>query len=250
MFAHWKIFWKVLPLTFGFCLLKLVIHRLGWEVWSFDALIASLFGSTTFVLAIVLGGTLADYRASEAMPGQIVNALETIQDSNIMLAAGHSDYDPQPLQMALAHLAHSILQWLQQSEEMATDMATVEEAIANLNPLFVPLATLGGSAIVGRAHGEQAKIRLLISQMAANRDTDFLAPTYVLLQIFLVGSVTALLLIHAEFFSENLMVSAFIFTSFVYLITLIRDLDNPFQYDGRSSVDVDLSCLETIFHTL
>jgi len=61
----------------------------------------------------------------------------------------------------------------------------------------------------------------------------------------LLGVVVALLLIGAERFSEGLVVSCFLFTSFTYLLLLIRDLDNPFQYDGSSSVDVDLSLLET-----
>ncbi|MFM7266610.1 MAG: hypothetical protein ACKOZW_13665, partial [Cyanobium sp.] len=62
-------------------------------------------------------------------------------------------------------------------------------------------------------------------------------------EIFLFASVVALLLIKAELFSENLIISCFIFTSFTYLLLLIRDLDNPFQYDGSSCVDADLTPL-------
>lgn len=47
----------------------------------------------------------------------------------------------------------------------------------------------------------------------------FLRPAYAMLAVFLAGAVVALL--------------------------LIRDLDNPFQSDGSSSVDVDLSLLDT-----
>jgi hypothetical protein len=57
--------------------------------------------------------------------------------------------------------------------------------------------------------------------------------------------VIALLLIQAELFAEVLVVSCFLFTSFTYLLLLIRDLDNPFQYDGSSCVDADLSPLTT-----
>jgi hypothetical protein len=51
-------------------------------------------------------------------------------------------------------------------------------------------------------------------------------------------------LIHINHFSEDLTVSSLIFTSLFYLLLLIRDLDNPFQYDGKSYVEVDLSILE------
>ena len=82
--------------------------------------------------------------------------------------------------------------------------------------------------------------------MQGNRDTDFLEPAYVLLWLFLFGSIVALLLISVEQFTESLTVSTFIFTAFFYLLFLIQDLDNPFEYDGKSCVDVDLSALETL----
>jgi hypothetical protein len=37
-----------------------------------------------------------------------------------------------------------------------------------------------------------------------------------------------------------------LFTSFLYLLLLIRDLDNPFQYDGKSSVDASLEPLSRL----
>ncbi|MEB3304380.1 MAG: hypothetical protein VKK99_07280 [Cyanobacteriota bacterium] len=58
-----------------------------------------------------------------------------------------------------------------------------------------------------------------------------------------MGAVLALMLIKADLFSEVLVVSCFLFTSFTYLLLLIRDLDNPFQYDGSSCVDADRSAL-------
>jgi hypothetical protein len=88
--------------------------------------------------------------------------------------------------------------------------------------------------------------------MSISRDRAFLGPAYALLEIFLVGAIIALLLIRAERFSENLVVSCLLFTSFTYLLLLIRDLDNPFQYGGKSSVDVDLSLVKAVrdrFHT-
>ena len=98
--------------------------------------------------------------------------------------------------------------------------------------------------MVDRALPELARLRNLITRMAINRDSDFLGPAYAMLEIFLVGAVLALLLIGSDRFSETMVVSCFLFTSFTYLLLLIRDLDNPFQYDGSSCVDVDLSLLQ------
>jgi hypothetical protein len=68
---------KVLPWTGLFCVVKLAMHRLDWEPWAFDALTGALFSAATFVIALILSGTLSDYRACEGMPAQISNALET-----------------------------------------------------------------------------------------------------------------------------------------------------------------------------
>jgi hypothetical protein len=237
---QWGIFLQVLPLTGVFLLAKASIHILGWEVWDFDALTASLLSAATFAIAILLSNTLADYRSSENLPMQIVNSLETITDTNCTIAVADSSYDPQPLQQALKQVSQVILDWLQTDGEFQA----ISQALDQLNPLFAPMISGAGLTPVNRLHSEQAKIRSISYQMQNIRDTDFLPPIYILLWLFLGSSSISLLLIHVNHFSEDLTVSSLIFTSLFYLLLLIRDLDNPFQYDGKSYVDVDLSILE------
>lgn len=241
--VKWGILTKVLPWTGLFCVVKLGLHWLDWEPWAFDALTGALFSAATFVIALILSGTLSDYRACEWMPAQIANSLETINDTNQVIAARYPDYHPQILQQALVDVSRSILDWLKAGKEFTV----VDDSIDRLNPLLAKILVLDGCAgFVNYMQAEQAKIRAISRQMRGNRDTDFLGAAYVLLWLFLGGSIFALLLIDAERFSENLTVSTFMFTLFVYLMFLIEDLDNPFQYDGKSSVDVGLSALEHV----
>jgi hypothetical protein len=241
--VKWGILSKVLPWTGLFCAIKLAMHWLDFEPWAFDALTGALFSAATFVIALILSGTLTDYRACEGMPSQIANALETIKDTNQTIAARYSDYQPQHLQQALVDVSKSILDWLKDGKEFTV----VDGSIDRLNSLFAIILELDGCAgFVNYMQSEQAKIRSISRQMRGNRDTEFLGAAYVLLWLFLGGSIVALLLIDAERFSENLTVSTFMFTLFVYLLFLIEDLDNPFQYDGKSSVDVGLSALESV----
>jgi hypothetical protein len=242
----WKLLLKVLPLTALFALAKVGMHYLGWEPWAFDSLTGALFGAATFVVAFVLSGTLGDYNASEDMTVQLVNAVETIQDTNLLSAAVNPDYDPQPITADLAQVLQVTVEWLSQGRPLET----VEAALAQLNLQLVALQRVTGFPAVNRVQGELAKMRIMITRMHLNRSTDFLGPAYALLEIFLIGAVIALLLIGADRFSENIVVSCFLFTSFSYLLLLIRDLDNPFQYDGKSCVDVDLSLLEATCNDL
>jgi hypothetical protein len=240
--AKWRLFLSVAPFTALFAIAKVGMHRLGWEPWAFDSLTGALFGAATFVIAFVLGGTLQDYNASADMPVQIVNSIEAISDTNLLFAANNPDHDPEPLSAGLRTLVRSLLDWLRQERPPEE----VELALDRVNLLFVPLLQPGNAPLVVRVQGELARIRILVTRIRINRDSDFLGPAYALLEIFLIGAIVALLLIGADRFSENLVVSCLLFTSFTYLLVLIRDLDNPFQYDGRSSVDVDLSLLENL----
>jgi hypothetical protein len=217
------------------------MHYLGLEPWAFDSLTGSLFGAATFAITLTLSGTLSDYGTCARTPMLITNAIVSIQNSSELLAASYPEFDIQPIQQSLDRIVAAILGWLKEDKEYAE----VDTAIAQLTSLLVPVLPLeNGVAFTSRIQEEQAQLRLLTQQMKGSRDTDFLEPAYVLLWLFLSGSIVALLLIGAERFSENLTVSTFLFTSFFYLLFLIRDLDNPFEYDGKSSVDVDLSVLE------
>ena len=239
--TKWSLFLKVLPLTALFALAKVGVHTLGFEPWEFDSLTGSLFGASTFVLAFVLSGTLAAYNASEDMVAQFVNAVESIQDINNYLARLQPSLDTARLTSCLVDLVGKLPQWLTNQ----VGLEVIDASLADLNHTLADLRLNSGDSVVDRGLAELARMRILANRMASNRDSDFLGPAYAMLEIFLVGAVVALLLIGADRFSENMVVSCFLFTSFTYLLLLIRDLDNPFQYDGNSCVDVDLSILNT-----
>jgi hypothetical protein len=238
--AKWGILIKVLPWTVLFCIVKVGIHWLGWERWAFDSLTGALFSAAIFTIALMLSGTLADYRSSEGMPSQIVNSLESIQDIDRILRSTYPDCYAQSLQQILSDVGTKILDWLQSDGEFDEINLTLDR----INPHLSMILNLpNGALFVNRIQVEQANIRSISRQMRGNRDTDFLLPAYVLMWLFLAGSILALLLIEVKDFSESLVISAFMCTAFLYLLLLICDLDNPFEYDGKSSVDVDLSGL-------
>jgi hypothetical protein len=237
----WGTLIRVLPWAIGFGLVKTAMHYLGLEPWMFDSLTGSLLGAATFALTIVLGGTLSDYRQSESMPSQIVNCLATIHDNSRIVSQIEPTYDAQVLEGAIAQVARSVTAWLQDGQPFEQ----VESSITDLNSSLVALGGLDkGLLVIHRMQTEIAQIRSLAYQMKGVRESDFVPEAYTLLFLFLAASSMTLLLVHSDSFSESLVTSTFLFTLLVYLLRFIRDLDNPFQYDGQSSVDVDLSCLQ------
>ena len=244
--SKWGILLKVLPLTALFCLAKWIAHQMQWEFGKFDSQVGSLLAAVTFILAFMLNGTLNDYRTSEDMPAQIANAVETIQDTNLFIAARKPDYDPTLLTEGLAEILKSVLLCLKQGQPFIR----VENAVTNLNQLLAEFSKFCEIPSISRLQGEQAKIRFIIDRIQRFRDTDFLASAYGLLHLLIIASSSALLITRTDDFNTNLIVSGFLFTSFMYLLLLVYDIDNPFEYNGTSSADIDLSSLERSYHQL
>ncbi len=168
--ASWRILFKVLPWTALFCAAKLGLHRGGLEPWAFDALTGSLFGAATFVVSLVLGGTLGDYRTSEGLPGQIANSLETIEDGNQLVALSHGKkYGAGSLRQHLGAVAAA----LEESLASGSGMDRVETAIDALNPAIAQIEQAAGPGVANRIQMEQGKIRLWVAQIQGVRDTDF-----------------------------------------------------------------------------
>lgn len=238
----WGIFIKVFPITLIFCLSKWLIHQIGWELGTFDSQTGSLLAAVTFILAFILSGTLQDYGTSEDLPLQIANTIKTIEDTNLMVAARKPEYNPKPLREGLFNIVQSILLWLEQDKPLEQ----VDDKITELNQLFVPLWQNCEAPLISRVQSEQEKMRISVARIERIRNTNFVASAYTLLQILLVASIMALLVISTQEFIANLIVSGFICFALVYLVLLIYDLDNPFEYAGKSSADVTLFPLKRL----
>jgi hypothetical protein len=244
--AKWLIFFKIVPLTVGFCLLKVLTHHMKWEIGSFDALTGSMLAAVTFTLAFLLTGTLNDYRISKDMPDQLSNSANSIQDTNLMIANRHTDYNPAPLTESLAEILQAVLLWLEQGKPFER----VENTITLLNESLVPLSKYAEPPLMSRVQAEQANMRNIVTRIKVIRDTDFLTPAYTLLYILLAAATISLLTVGTKDFNANLLISGFLFASFSYLVMLIHDLDNPFEFDGKSCADVDLSPLKRTYNRL
>jgi hypothetical protein len=93
---------------------------------------------------------------------------------------------------------------------------------------------------------EQANIRRLLIRMDTMRRTSYVSAGY------LIADVTALMILVLLMITEigplapTILVVGVITCLMVYMLALIRDIDNPFEYRGGrpGPADVDLGVLE------
>lgn len=229
MLFKWSLLLKSLP----FAILVLLLKLIATEVFSFDGLIelseiAIFMTSGIFLLGFMLAGTLSDYKESERIPGEIACVLEALEETVVMLAV-KTKFSVQRTRHEVFILSSSILDWFYKNIKMAE----LQERIYKFNQLIIDLDEAGAAAtIVGsRVMGELSNLRRLLTRTHVISRTGFLATGYALLELVLL--ILAILFICAKF--KNLLaqvvITAFITLLYTYMYQLIRDIDDPFEYN-------------------
>jgi len=135
---NWRLFLKVLPFTALFAVTKVGVHTLGFEPWEFDSLTGSLFGASTFVLALALSGTLAAYSGSEYIVAQFMNAIESIEDINNYVARLQPSLEAARLTSCLGDLLGQLGQWL--ANRVGFEL--IDASLADLNLILADLRVI------------------------------------------------------------------------------------------------------------
>jgi hypothetical protein len=117
--------------------------------------------------------------------------------------------------------------------------------LVHLTPLLAALEQWTQATLVARLKQEQSNLRRTLTRIHTIRETSFVSSGYLLADLVTILLCTGLILAKIEPFYESLFFAGIISYLMVYLLMLIRDLDNPFGYYERdSAADVSLKPLE------
>ncbi len=231
-----------LPFAAAIILLKLVADMADLQWLELSPLLAGAIAAEVFILGFLLNGTAGDFKEAEKLPGEVAASLETMADECLIT------YDELKLPEAKAGLAQlveissSIRKWLMQDRGFDDVMSDIRA----LNGPFKVMAPVIQAGFTTRLKSEQSAVRKLVLRMDTMRRTSYVAAGY------LIAEVTAFLLMAVLIFTDlgamapTLCLVGLISYLLVYLVGLIRDLDNPFEYlNGMpGAADVSLDVLE------
>ncbi|GAB3253248.1 hypothetical protein [Nocardioides dilutus] len=236
--------WVVVVLAF-----KLVVELTDAHLFQLSPLLAGAIGAEVFILGFLLNGTASDFKEAEKLPGEVASSLETIADECLIT---HEEFQLPEARTALRQLieiSRSVRQWLIHDRGL-DDVLTDIRALNGPYRVFAPVIQAGFTT---RLKTEQAAVRKLVLRMDTMRRTSYVAAGY------LIAEVTAVLLMFVLVVTElgekgheftevitQLVLVGLISYLLIYLVSLIRDLDNPFEYkDGKpGAADVSLEVLE------
>ena len=227
--SDWSLAVKVVPIAVAAVLVKLGVDQIGWDTVALTTLHSGLLAANVFLIGFLLAGTLADYKESEKLPGELAGRAETIADECQIL---YRDQQAEPALRCLQHVgrfAENLNDWLRGRSGVDAPLERIEE----FNHFFLEFQPLTQPNFIVRLKQEQSTLRLLVIRINTIRATSFVGAGYVIAQIASVLLVISLIFADiAQLAAECFLLGTISFL-FGYMILLIKDLDDPFEYDGE-----------------
>ena len=234
----WAIAIKIAPILVGLVAARAVVDATDASFIDLTALFGSMVAANVFVLGFLLAGTLADYKESERLPGELASSIEAITDECLITYRNKGAPEAQGAVVYMSTFATALWRWFHK-DERTKDLL---ERVSGMNEFFLTFESLTQPNFIVRMKQEQNNIRRMILRIDAIRDTPFLSVGYSMSYISTAALLAGLLFANIDPYYEAMFYLAAIGFLMIYLTVLIKDVDNPFDHykEGAESAHVSL----------
>jgi hypothetical protein len=236
----WKLMLTTLPVVACVVLARLVMENVfGLTGWVDFSDVSAVLTAGAFLVGFMLAGTMTDFKESEKLPSELATTLETLEDL-ITVSACKKEFDAAAARRALVDLGDRILAWFARRRSVAD----VYAAIDAMNPHFQSMDKAGATAHANRSVVFMNSVRRNIGRIDVVSKTGFLASGYAILEVIVVAIIVLLLTSRFKTLLAEYTLITFITLIYVYMLRLIRDVDDPFEYGEnlvrKGAAEVDL----------
>lgn len=235
----WKIAFKILPILLFVVVFKFLTHAYEFELMELNALFTSLVAGTIFLIGFLISGVLSDYKESEKLPTEIVACLRTLKDDALTLQKAKNSEAAKEFLVYQQQILQNIKKWF--FKEIRT--AVLLKEISDMNAYIVALEKeeIQANYLI-KLKNEQNQLRKIIMRIDTIRDTDFATSAYAIVEAMAVLTSFGLVIIKIEPFIAAVFLTGLISFLIWYMLFLIKDLDNPFDYaeNGESGTEISL----------
>ena len=239
-FVKWRLMVTTLPITLLVLAAKLfILLGMNYEGLVKFSEVGVVVTGGMFLIGFMLAGTMSDYKESEKIPAELASILETLEDTCRLATEYKGGIDLAAQRRQILSLTDCLLGWFRRS----CSADDVYAAIGGLTHVALTLERAGAGPIASRISSEQQNLRKLFARVNVIRNTHFLATGYALLEVLIIVVIGLLLVAKFDSLILAIIIVSFITQIFIYMLRLIRDVDEPFEYNpsGRvGAADVDL----------
>jgi hypothetical protein len=235
--SKWKLALRVLPIVAFIIICKLVSHSYGWEFLTLNSLFGAIISANIFLIGFLISGVLVDYKEAEKLPGELACSLEVMTDECYITYKNKKSKVAIDLLHSVHGITNSILKWLHKQEK--TD--AVLKKITGLNDLFLALEPLTQANFIVRLKNEQNNLRRTMTRIHMIRETSFNPAGYAIAEIISAIMCIGLIFTKIDPYYESIFFVTFVSFILIYMVMLIKDLDNPFGYYEKENFDDEVS---------
>ncbi len=219
----------------GILLLKiLVVESLSLEFFSLSSLFTSIIAGGIFIASILLGGVIADFKEGDKLPAEIIAAIESIYEDGLYVKKLRESFNV----ALLCQRLNAVIQSLREDLNMNASGRKAIAALSQLSESLLEMERLGVPAnYIVRLKQEQSAIRKAVFRIYHIQRIRFIPSAYILLQTF-VGLIIGLLIFtKIEPPLDGSILVAVVSYLFVYILKLIRKIDDPFSVGEKTTMD-------------
>jgi len=241
---RWHIALKVTPMLVAILGVKLLFHWTGWEFLSLNPLFTSLVAAATFLMGFLITGVISDYKESEKIPTEIASSIEVLYDESYIVDKNKKSEVARDFHKFLLEVIVKLNNWFYRKERTRN----VLDTISSMNEYFAQFEGLTQANFVTRMKQEQNNLRKLVTRIHTIRETSFVQSAYTIVEVLSFFLIVGMIFLKLEPFYESVFFVALVSFIVLYMIFLIKDLDNPFDYKsyGETGTEVSLKSLHDL----
>jgi hypothetical protein len=220
---------------------RIIVDTLQLDVISVNTIIGSFVGAAIFTIAIILAGTITDFKESEKIPGELASAIKNLYHDSRLIQLE----DMHPITELQAHI-RGLLKVINDNfrnnvwnlrAEITPAMDAVNDDIAGLAERNVP------PQFLVKLRTELSAVDRLSNRVEIIMETSFIPAAFAIAELATAGVIFVLMFVKLDPYYEGLVVFTVITALLIALLFLIRDMDNPFEVGKESYADVDMRLL-------
>jgi hypothetical protein len=246
IFGHkWSITLRIIPIILVVALLKFVAHWYNWEVMELNALFTSLVAGTIFLIGFLITGVLSDYKESEKLPSELAASIKTLMDDTYTVYKTKNSEKALEFMEYQKELLNLLMDWFYKR----TRTQTLLQKISGMNDYFAEFDLQGVQAnYIIKMKNEQNSLRKMVLRIDTIRDTGFVGSAYAIVEIMAIVIALGLVSIKIEPFYASLFFTLLVTFLVVYMLLLIKDIDDPFDYavNGEGGTEISLKPLNDL----
>lgn len=225
--------WKLMVATMPFVVAAVACKLFLEKVVDFHGIIdfsdvGIVLNGGVFLIGFMLAGTMTDFKESERLPADMACSLEAIEEAFVQASVGRPAIDVAAGRRAVLDVATTIHVWLHDRANKSAPF----DALSRLADALYVIEGQGAGPHATRGLRDLAALRRTVSRIDVISRTGFIASGYALIEVVAAAIISLIMISRFKSAVGEMIITAFVTLIYVYMIKLIRDIDDPFEYSG------------------